>query len=84
MKTLSDDDAVDLGKLQPDGREAPALVAFKRDGDRARWFRAREMPKAMAAPGQDSRAAPAIAVLWSILDPTPKERGTHWCPKLHD
>lgn len=82
VQTLSDDYARDLGLLNEDGSENPALVVFKRDGDQVRLFWASEMTLAMADPGQDPRDAPDVAALWSILDLTPGGRGTDWYPKL--
>jgi predicted dithiol-disulfide oxidoreductase (DUF899 family) len=82
VQTVGDDYANDLGLINKDGSENPALVVFKRDGDRARLFWASEMQKEMADPGQDPRDAPDIASLWSILDLTPAGRGTDWYPKL--
>jgi predicted dithiol-disulfide oxidoreductase (DUF899 family) len=82
VQTVGDAYARDLGLLQPDGSEYPALVVFRRDGEQARLFWASEMTRAMADPGQDPRDAPDIASLWSILDLTPEGRGTDWYPKL--
>lgn len=82
VQTVGDDYAGDLGLINEDGTENPALVVFKRDGDRVRLFWASEMTFDMADPGQDPRDAPDIASLWSILDLTPEGRGTDWYPKL--
>ncbi|MGA7682395.1 MAG: DUF899 family protein [Pseudolabrys sp.] len=82
VQTVGDDYANDLGLINPDGSENPALVVFKRDGDKVRLFWASEMTKELADPGQDPRDAPDIASLWSILDLTPSGRGTEWYPKL--
>jgi len=82
VQTVGDDYANDLGLINADGSENPALVIFKRDGDKVRLFWASEMTRAMADPGQDPRDAPDIASLWSILDLTPGGRGTDWYPKL--
>lgn len=71
-----------LGLIDADGSEYPALVVFKRDADKVRLFWASEMIKEMADPGQDPRDAPDIAALWSMLDLTPGGRGTDWYPKL--
>ncbi|MBU0828307.1 MAG: DUF899 family protein [Gammaproteobacteria bacterium] len=83
VQTVGDDYAKDLGVLMPDGSEYPALVVFRRDGDKVRLFWASEMTREMADPGQDPRDAPDIASLWSILDLTPEGRGTDWYPKLN-
>jgi predicted dithiol-disulfide oxidoreductase (DUF899 family) len=82
VQTAGDDYANDLGLIDKNGGESPALVVFKRDGDKVRLFWASEMTMAMADPGQDPRDAPDIAPLWSILDLTPAGRGTDWYPKL--
>ena len=75
MQTVGDDYANDLGLINADGSENPALVVFKRDDDRVRLFWASEMTKEMADPGQDPRDAPDTASLWSILDLTPRTDG---------
>lgn len=82
VQTVGDDYALDLGLLQPDGSEYPALTVYRRDGDRVRLFWAGEMTGAMADPGQDPRGAVEIASLWNVLDLTPEGRGTDWYPKL--
>ena len=82
VQTVGDDYANDLGLINADGSENPALVVFKRDGDKVRLFWASEMTKEMADPDQDPRDAPDVASLWSILDLTPAGRGTTWYPKL--
>ncbi|MDM0067098.1 DUF899 family protein [Variovorax sp. J31P207] len=83
VQTVGDDYARDIGVLLPDGSEYPALIVFRRDGDRVRLFWASEMTREMADPGQDPRDAPDIASLWSVLDLTPGGRGTDWYPKLN-
>ena len=82
VQAVGDDYASDLGILTPDGSEYPALIVFKRDGDKVRLFWASEMTREMADPGQDPRDAPDIASLWSILDLTPGGRPADWYPKL--
>lgn len=82
VQTVGDDYANDLELISPDGGESPALVVFKRDGDKVRLFWSSEITDAMADPGQDPRDAPDIASLWSILDLTPGGRGKDWYPKL--
>ena len=82
VQTVGDDYANDLGILQADGSESPALIVFKRDEDQVRLFWTSEMHLEMADPGQDPRDAPDIASLWSVLDLTPEGRGTDWYPKL--
>ena len=83
VQTVGDDYARDIGVLMPDGSEYPALIVFRRDGDRVRLFWASEMTREMADPGQDPRDAPDIASLWSVLDLTPGGRGSDWYPKLN-
>ena len=82
VQTAGDDYAKDLGVLTPAGDEYPALVVYRRDGDRVRLFWAGEISGAMADPGQDPRGAPDLAPLWNILDLTPAGRDPHWYPKL--
>jgi predicted dithiol-disulfide oxidoreductase (DUF899 family) len=82
VQTVGDDYAGDLGLLSADGSESPALVVYRRDGDKVRLFWSSAMTLEMADPGQDPRDAPDIASLWSILDLTPEGRGTDWYPKL--
>jgi len=82
VQTIGDDYARDLGLINDDGSENPALVVFRRDGDQVRLFWSSAMSREMADPGQDPRDAPDIASLWSILDLTPEGRGTDWYPKL--
>jgi predicted dithiol-disulfide oxidoreductase (DUF899 family) len=81
-QTIGDHYANDLGLINKDGSENPALVVFKRDGENVRLFWASEMTMEMADPGQDPRGAPDIAALWTILDLTPSGRETDWYPKL--
>jgi predicted dithiol-disulfide oxidoreductase (DUF899 family) len=82
VQTVGDDYAGDLGLINADGSENPALIVFKREGDEVRLFWAGEMRREMADPGQDPRDAPDVASLWSILDLTPEGRGSDWYPKL--
>ena len=82
VQTIGYDYANDLGLLSKDGGESPALVVFKRDGEKIRLFWASEMTMEMADPGQDPRDAPDIASLWSVLDLTPDGRPADWYPKL--
>ncbi len=83
VQTVGDDYARDLGLINDDGSENPALVVYRLDGDRVRVFWSSAMTRDMADPGQDPRDAPDIASLWSILDLTPEGRGTDWYPKLY-
>jgi predicted dithiol-disulfide oxidoreductase (DUF899 family) len=83
VQTIDDDYARDIGVLKDDGSEWPAIIVFKRDGDKVRLFWSAGMTPEMADPGQDPRQAPDIASLWSILDLTPEGRGKDWYPKLN-
>jgi predicted dithiol-disulfide oxidoreductase (DUF899 family) len=83
VQTVGDDYANDLGLINKDGTENPALAVFRRDGNRVRLFWASEMQREMADPGQDPRDAPDVASLWTVLDLTPEGRGTDWYPKLN-
>lgn len=80
VQTIGDEYANDLGLLDKDGNENPALVVFRKDGQDVRVFYAAEMPS--ADPGQDPRTAPDVAPLWTLLDLTPEGRSTDWYPKL--
>ena len=82
VQTIGDDYADDLGLINDDGTENPAMAVFKRDGGEVRLFWRAEMPMKAADPGQDPRGAPDIASLWLVLDLTPEGRGTDWYPKL--
>lgn len=82
VQTVGDDYARDLGLINDDGSENPALVVYRRDGDQVQLFWSSEMSLDMADPGQDPRDAPDIAPLWTILDLTPEGRGTDWYPSL--
>jgi predicted dithiol-disulfide oxidoreductase (DUF899 family) len=82
VQTVGDDYARDLGVLTPQGDEYPALVVYRREGERARLFWAGEVSGEMADPGQDPRGAPDLAPLWNILDLTPEGRDPEWYPKL--
>ena len=82
VQTVGDDYANDLGLLDDDGNESPALVVFQKDGDRVRLFWSAEMPMEAADPGQDPRTAPDVAPLWLLLDLTPEGRGTDWYPRV--
>jgi predicted dithiol-disulfide oxidoreductase (DUF899 family) len=82
VQTVGDDYARDLGALDADGNESPAIVVFRKDGDSVRLFWSAEMPMEAADPGQDPRVAPDIAPLWAVLDLTPEGRGADWYPRL--
>ena len=82
VQTVGDDYARDLGLLDEEGNESPALVVFEKDGDDVRVFYSAEMPMEAADPGQDPRVAPDIPPLWNVLDLTPEGRGTDWYPRV--
>lgn len=82
VQTVGDDYANDLSLIDEKGGESPALIVYRKDGDKIRLFYSAEMPFEAADPGQDPRSAPDIAPLWNILDLTPEGRGTDWYPKL--
>ena len=62
--------------------DVPGLSVFTRRDGAVRHFWSGEMSGEMADPGQDPRGAPDLDPLWTILDLTPKGRGTNWYPKL--
>src|SRR5262245_49439311 len=76
VQTVGDDYARDLGLLDAEGNESPALVVYRKDVDQVRVFYSAEMPMDAADPGQDPRTAPDVAPLWALLDLTPEGRGT--------
>jgi predicted dithiol-disulfide oxidoreductase (DUF899 family) len=82
VQTVGDDYANELGLINDDGSENPALLVFKRDGDQVRLFWKSEMTAEMADPDQDPRDAPDIAPLWTVLDLTPDGRRINWYPSL--
>jgi predicted dithiol-disulfide oxidoreductase (DUF899 family) len=82
VQTVGDDYAHDLGLLDDEGNESPALVVYQKDGDQVRLFWSAEMPAEAADPGQDPRTAPDVAPLWLLLDLTPEGRGTDFYPRV--
>ena len=82
VQTVGDDYANDLGLLDDEGNESPALVVYQKDGDQVRLFWSAEMPAEAADPGQDPRTAPDVAPLWLLLDLTPEGRGTDFYPRV--
>ena len=62
--------------------DVPAFNVFTRKDGTIRHFWASELSSATADPGEDSRGAPELMPLWTILDATPEGRGTDWYPKL--
>lgn len=72
VQTIGDDCAKDLGVPMPDGSEYPALIVFRRDGDKVRLFWASEMTREMADPGQPGSARRSryrLALVRTRLDP---------------
>lgn len=82
VQPVGDEYANDLGLINDDGSENPALVVYQTDGDQVRLFYRAEMPMESADPGQDPRTVPDIGAVCNILDLTPKRRGVDWYPKL--
>jgi predicted dithiol-disulfide oxidoreductase (DUF899 family) len=62
--------------------DTPAFNVFTRRDGGIRHFYASELGPKTADPGQDSRGAPDLMPIWTILDATPEGRGTDWYPKL--
>ena len=68
--------------VNADDADIPPFNVFTwRDGS-IRHFWSGEMGGETADPGQDSRGAPDLMPLWTILDSTPEGRGAKWYPKL--
>ena len=63
--------------------DMPAFNVFTRRDGTIRHFWSGEMGGSTADPGQDSRGAPDLMPLWTILDSTPEGRGSDWYPKLN-
>lgn len=68
--------------VSPEDGDIPGLSIFTRGDGIVRHFWSGEMSGEMADPGQDSRGAPDLDPLWTILDLTPAGRGDSWYPKL--
>jgi predicted dithiol-disulfide oxidoreductase (DUF899 family) len=62
--------------------DIPGFHVFTRRDGKIRHFYASELGPKTADPGEDSRGAPDLMPLWTILDATPEGRGTDWYPKL--
>jgi predicted dithiol-disulfide oxidoreductase (DUF899 family) len=62
--------------------DVPAFNVFTRRDGTIRHFWSSELGGKTADPGQDSRGAPELMPIWTILDSTPEGRGTDWYPKL--
>jgi predicted dithiol-disulfide oxidoreductase (DUF899 family) len=68
--------------VSADDGDMPGLSVFTRRDGEIRHFWSAEMSGEMADPGQDPRGAPDVDPLWTILDLTPRGRGTNWYPQL--
>ena len=69
--------------VSADDADVPGFnVLTRRDGS-IRHFWSGEMGGSTADPGQDSRGAPDLMPLWTILDNTPDGRGSDWYPSLN-
>lgn len=68
--------------VSPDDADMPAFNVFTRRDGTIRHFWSNEMGFDTADPGQDSRGAPELMPLWTVLDATPEGRGENWYPKL--
>jgi predicted dithiol-disulfide oxidoreductase (DUF899 family) len=62
--------------------DVPAFNVFTRRDGAIRHFWSSELGAKTADPGQDSRGAPELMPIWTILDSTPEGRGIDWYPKL--
>ncbi len=68
--------------MNVDDADIPAFNVFSRRDGSIRHFWSGEMGGETADPGQDSRGAPDLMPLWTILDSTAEGRGAKWYPKL--
>ena len=68
--------------VSADDADVPAFNVFTRRDGSVRHFWSGEMGGSTADPGQDSRGAPDLMPLWTILDNTPEGRGGDWYPSL--
>ena len=68
--------------VSADDADIPAFNVFTRRDGTIRHFWSGEMGGSTADPGQDSRGAPDLMPLWTILDSTPEGRGGNWYPSL--
>jgi predicted dithiol-disulfide oxidoreductase (DUF899 family) len=62
--------------------DVPGLSVFTRGDGIVHHFWSGEMSGEMADPGEDTRGAPDLDPLWTILDLSPSGRGASWYPKL--
>ena len=69
--------------VNADDEDMPAFNVFTRRDGTMRHFWSGEMGGSTADPGQDSRGAPDLMPLWTILDNTPEGRGGDWYPKVN-
>ena len=68
--------------VSADDADVPGFSVFTRRDGSIRHFWSGEMGGSTADPGQDSRGAPDLMPLWTILDSTPEGRGGDWYPSL--
>ena len=68
--------------VSADDADMPGFNVFTRRDGSIRHFWSGEMGGNTADPGQDSRGAPDLMPLWTILDNTPEGRGGDWYPQL--
>lgn len=61
----------------------PAFNVFTRAGGTIRHFWSGEMGASTADAGEDSRGAPDLMQLRTILDSTSEGRGQNWYPSLN-
>ena len=69
--------------VSADDADVPGFNVFTRRDGSIRHFWSGEMGGSTADPGQDSRGAPDLMPLWTILDNTPDGRGSDWYPSLN-
>jgi predicted dithiol-disulfide oxidoreductase (DUF899 family) len=69
--------------VSADDADVPGFSVFTRRDGTIRHFWSGEMGGTTSDPGQDSRGAPDLMPLWTILDSTPEGRGKDWYPKLN-
>ena len=69
--------------VSADDADMPAFNVFTRADGTIRHFWSGEMGASTADPGEDSRGAPDLMPLWTILDSTPEGRGRDWYPSLN-
>ena len=84
LRLYSDvDGAFTRDYVSADDADVPGFNVFTRRDGSIRHFWSGEMGGSTADPGQDSRGAPDLMPLWTILDNTPDGRGSDWYPSLN-